>query len=302
MEFNDLDPIGREADSRRPFRNHRHRRGIYILPGIFTVANLLCGYYAVLATLEGTPADLDNAARAIGIAILFDSLDGRVARAMGTNSEFGKQFDSLADVVSFGIAPAFLAYVWGVRSMASADAPQALHLVQLGWLIGFFFVVCCAWRLARFNIQGMAPGGNRFFVGMPTPAAAGMIAAVVHFVVYPIQDVKISLLWLALVVALGVLMSSTLRYYSFKDIQWTKRQPSLAVVLIALLIGAMVYLSRPTLLADCRRVYSSRCGPTTGAHRAPPARLAPCLKTCPPGREVPIASRSSERLRFAAKN
>ena len=248
MEFNDLDPIGHEADLRRPFRNHRHRRGVYILPGIFTVANLLCGYYAVLATLEGTPADLDNAARAIGIAILFDSLDGRVARAMGTNSEFGKQFDSLADVVSFGIAPAFLAYVWGVRSMAPT-APQALHMVQLGWLIGFFFVVCCAWRLARFNIQGMAPGGNRFFVGMPTPAAAGMIAAVVHFVVNPIEDVKISLLWLALVVALGVLMSSTLRYYSFKDIQWTKRQPSLAVVLIALLIGAMVYLSRPTLLA-----------------------------------------------------
>jgi CDP-diacylglycerol---serine O-phosphatidyltransferase len=249
MDFNDLDPIGHDQDFRQSLHNHRHRRGIYILPGILTVANLLCGYYAVLSTLEGTPADLDNAARAIGIAILFDSLDGRVARAMGTNSEFGKQFDSLADVISFGIAPAFLAYVWGVRTMASVEAPQALHLVQLGWLVGFFFVVCCAWRLARFNIQGMAPGGSRFFVGMPTPAAAGMIAAVVHFVVYPIEDVKISILWMVLVVALGVLMSSTVRYYSFKDIQWTKRQPSLAVVLIALLIGAMVYLSRPTLLA-----------------------------------------------------
>jgi len=248
MEFNDLDPIGHE-EPRQPFRKQRHRRGIYILPGIFTVANLLCGYYAVLATLEGAPTDLDNAARAIGIAILFDSLDGRVARAMGTDSEFGKQFDSLADVVSFGIAPAFLAYVWGVRAMAAFESPQALHLVQLGWLIGFFFVVCCAWRLARFNIQGMAPGGSRFFVGMPTPAAAGMIAAVVHFVVNPIQDVKVSLLWLAMVLALGVLMSSTLRYYSFKDIQWTKRQPSLAVVLIAVLLGAMIYFSRPTLLA-----------------------------------------------------
>jgi CDP-diacylglycerol--serine O-phosphatidyltransferase len=248
MEFNELDPIGHEDDSPRLLRSHRHRRGIYILPGIFTVANLLCGYYAVLATLEGAPSDLDNAARAIGVAILFDSLDGRVARAMGTNSEFGKQFDSLADVVSFGIAPAFLAYVWGVRSMAATEAPQMLHLTQLGWLIGFFFVVCCAWRLARFNIQGMAPGGSRFFVGMPTPAAAGMIAAVIHFVVYPIRDVKVSLLWLLMVLALGILMSSSLRYYSFKDIQWTRRQPSLAVVLIALLIGAAVYLSRPTLL------------------------------------------------------
>jgi CDP-diacylglycerol--serine O-phosphatidyltransferase len=248
MEFNELDPIGHEEESPRLFRKQRHRRGIYILPGIFTVANLLCGYYAVLATLEGAPSDLDNAARAIGVAILFDSFDGRVARAMGTNSEFGKQFDSLADVVSFGIAPAFLAYVWGVRSMAATEAPQVLHLTQLGWLIGFFFVVCCAWRLARFNIQGMAPGGSRFFVGMPTPAAAGMIAAVIHFVVYPIQDVKVSLLWLLMVLALGILMSSSLRYYSFKDIQWTKRQPSLAVVLFALLIGAAVYLSRPTLL------------------------------------------------------
>ena len=249
MEFNDLDPIGHEENPHQPFRKQRLRRGVYILPGIFTVANLLCGYYAVLATLEGAPSDLDNAARAIGIAILFDSLDGRVARAMGTNSEFGKQFDSLADVVSFGIAPAFLAYVWGVRAMAAFESPQALHLVQLGWLIGFFFVVCCAWRLARFNIQGMAPGSSRFFVGMPTPAAAGMIAAVVHFVVNPIQDVKVALLWLAMILALGILMSSTLRYYSFKDIAWTKRQPSLAVVLFAILLGAMIYFSRPTLLA-----------------------------------------------------
>jgi CDP-diacylglycerol---serine O-phosphatidyltransferase len=250
MEFNEIDPIGHEEESGRVFRNQRrrHRRGVYILPGACTVANLLCGYYAILATLEGTPADMDNAARAIGIAILFDSLDGRLARAMGTNSEFGKQFDSLADIVSFGMAPAFLAYVWGVRALAAGDAPQMLHLVQLGWLIGFFFVACCAWRLARFNIQGMAPGGGRFFVGMPTPAGAGMIAAVVHFVVNPIQDVKVSLLWLVLVIALGVLMSSTLRYYSFKDIQWTKRQPSLAVVLIALLVGGIVYLSRPMLL------------------------------------------------------
>jgi CDP-diacylglycerol--serine O-phosphatidyltransferase len=249
MEFNDLDPIGHEAESPTRFRKHRHRRGIHILPGVFTVVNLLCGYYAVLATLEGAPGDLDNASRAIGIAILADSLDGRIARAMGTDSEFGKQFDSLADVVSFGLAPAFLAYVWGVRSLAAAEAPSEFHLVQLGWFVGFFFLACCAWRLARFNIQGMAPGSSRFFVGMPCPAAAGMIAAVVHFVVIPIADVRLSLLWLALVVALGVLMSTTLRYYSFKDIQWTKRQPSLAVVIIALLIGAMVYLSRPTLLA-----------------------------------------------------
>jgi CDP-diacylglycerol---serine O-phosphatidyltransferase len=250
MEFNDVDPIGHEEDfrPRRPFRNHRLRRGIYILPSIFTVANLLCGYYAILATLEGSTADFDNASRAIGIAILFDTLDGRVARAMGTNSEFGKQFDSLADVVSFGIAPAFLAYAWGVRAVAAAGSSPELHLIQLGWLIGFFFLGCCAWRLARFNIQGMAPGGNRFFVGMPTPAAAGMIAASVHGFANPISDVRVSVLWLLLVLALGVLMASQVRYYSFKDIQWARRQPSLAVVLMVLLIGAVVLFSQIVLM------------------------------------------------------
>jgi len=222
MEFNDIDPIG-QAEPLRRFRNQRLRRGVYILPSVFTVANLLCGYYAILATLEGSVSDLDNAARAIGIAIVFDSLDGRVARAMGTNSEFGKQFDSLADVVSFGMAPAFLAYAWGIHAFVAASAPEGLPLIQLGWLVGFIYLGCCAWRLARFNIQGMAQGGSRFFAGMPCPAAAGMIAATVHFFRTPLSDPRLSVLWLVLLIVLGALMSSTVRYYSFKDIQWTRR-------------------------------------------------------------------------------
>jgi CDP-diacylglycerol---serine O-phosphatidyltransferase len=249
MDFNFIDPIGHDDEPRRPFRNHKLRRGVYILPSILTVANLLCGYYAVLATLAGQPSDLDNAARAIGFAIIFDSLDGRVARAMGTNSEFGKQFDSLADVISFGIAPAFLAYAWGVRiSAAAPGVPGAGYLIQLGWLIGFFYLCCCAWRLARFNIQGMAQGGNRYFAGMPTPAAAGMIAAVVHFVHNPIENPTISVLWLVLVAVLGILMSSTMRHYSFKDIEWRKRLPSLFVVALAILGGAIWFFSQWTLL------------------------------------------------------
>ena len=247
MEFNDIDPIGHE-DRKKLFRSHRLRRGVYILPSLFTVANLLCGYYAILATLEGRVSDFDNAARAIGFAILFDSLDGRIARAMGTNSEFGKQFDSLADVVSFGMAPAFLAYAWGVRPLAFADYADGVHLIQLGWLIGFFFLGCCAWRLARFNIQGMAAGSNRYFVGMPTPAGAGVVAAVIHFRPTPIQDVRISVLWLLLIVVTGVLMSSTIRYTSFKDIQWTRRWPSLAVVMIVAVVGAIWFFSQITLL------------------------------------------------------
>jgi CDP-diacylglycerol--serine O-phosphatidyltransferase len=248
MEFNDIDPIGHEEDRKRLFRNHRLRRGVYILPSLLTVANLLCGYYAILATLEGGVADFDKAARAIGLAILFDSLDGRIARAMGTNSEFGKEFDSLADVVSFGMAPAFLAYAWGVRPLAFADFAEGVHLIQLGWLIGFFFLGCCAWRLARFNIHGMAAGSNRYFVGLPTPAGAGMVAAIIHAGPHPIQDVRVSVLWLLLIVVLGVLMSSTIRYSSFKEIQWTRRWPSLAVVMIVAVVGAIVLFSQITLL------------------------------------------------------
>ncbi|HUC42123.1 MAG TPA: CDP-diacylglycerol--serine O-phosphatidyltransferase [Candidatus Micrarchaeaceae archaeon] len=252
MEFNHLDPIGDvEEEPRRPrFSNPKLRRGVYLLPSAFTIANMLCGYYAVLATLDGGVANLDNASRAIGFAILFDSVDGRIARLMGTTSSFGREFDSLADVISFGIAPAFLAYAWGVHALvASSFAFNNVHLVPLGWVSGFFFLVCCAWRLARFNIQGMAPGGNRFFVGMPTPAAAGMIAATVHLFQTPIQDPRLSILWLVLVICLGGLMSSTWRHYSFKDIEWTKRRPSLAVVLLGGLIAAIWFFSRQTLFA-----------------------------------------------------
>src|SRR3984885_2023632 len=245
MKFDGLYPTKHVAEPRHSFYTHRLHRGIYVLPSIFTVANLLCGYYAILGALDGPRPNFDKAAIAIMIAWLFDSLDGAVARATGTSSAFGKEFDSLADVVTFGIAPAVLAYAWGVREMT---APEAFHLTQLGWLIGFFYVVCCAWRLARFNLQGMAKGGNRYFTGMPAPAGALMVVAVVHFHYRPIQDVRLSLLWLLLLVALGVLMSSRVRHYSFKDIQWARRLPSLTVVVVALLIGAIVNFSLITIL------------------------------------------------------
>ncbi len=236
-------------NEREQLRNHRLRHGIYLLPGFLTVANLLCGYYAILATFKGGLVDLDNAARAIGYAILFDILDGRVARATGTNTEFGKQFDSLADLVSFGIAPAFLAFAWGVRGILATEAAQARHVYQLGWLVGFVFVTCCAWRLARFNIHGMAPGHeSRYFVGMPTPAAAGMIAATVHAVKFPVDDWRYALLWLALVGSMAALMASHLRYYGFKDINWHRRQHSLVVVLIALLVLGIWLYSEEVLL------------------------------------------------------
>jgi len=231
-----------------PPRNHRLRRGIYLLPTSLSAANLLCGYYAILEALNGRPVDMDNAALAIGFAILFDVLDGRVARATRTNTEFGKQLDSLADMISFGVAPAFLAFAWGVRGVLAADVPEAKLVWELGWLVTFTFVICCAWRLARFNIQGMAPGGMRYFVGLATPPAAGMLAAVVHAVRTPITDWRVSLLWLALVLGIALLMPSTIRYYSFKDVQWARRQHSVAFVALALLLAAIFFYSEIALL------------------------------------------------------
>ncbi len=232
----------------RRFRNAKLRRGIFLLPSLFTSANLLCGYYAVVAALSGTAADFDHAARAIGLAILFDSLDGRVARMTGTNTEFGVQFDSLADVVSFGIAPAVLAYAWGFRSVQPTAAINVEQLGQFGWIFCLAFLICCAWRLARFNVQGMAPGSSKFFVGMPTPAAAGVIASIVHGFKVPLHDWRWSVAWLLLAFSLAALMTSTIRYYSFKDIPWTKKQPSLLIILliwkfseIALVLFACTY-------------------------------------------------------------
>ena len=193
----------------RRIRNPRFRLGIFLLPSLFTGANLLCGYYAVVASIAGGWEDFDHAARAIGLAILFDSLDGRVARMTGTNTEFGVQFDSLADVVSFGIAPAVMAYTWGVRSLPDQSSPRFELIGQLGWVFCLAFLICCAWRLARFNVQGMAPGGSKNFVGMPTPAAAGVIAALVHGFKFPLHDWRWSVAWFALAGILGALMTST---------------------------------------------------------------------------------------------
>ena len=152
-------------EARRPGREPRtFRRGMYLLPSVFTVGNLFCGYACIVHAMRG--GDLAVAASFIGIAILLDSLDGSIARLTGTSSAFGLQFDSLADVVSFGLAPAVLAFAWGLSAFG-----------RKGWAAGFIFVSAAALRLARFNIQSSAQLDKRYFVGMPAPAAAGVIAA-----------------------------------------------------------------------------------------------------------------------------
>src|SRR5713101_9429724 len=223
----------------RRFKNARFRRGVFLVPALFTSANLLCGYFAVVAALMGTTADFDRAAKAIGLAILFDSLDGRLARLLGANTDFGVQFDSLADVVSFGVAPAVLAFAWGVRSLGIAGTQRGQLLSDMGWVCCLGFLVCCAWRLARFNVQGMAPGSSKYFVGMPTPAAAGVIAALVHGFKKPLHDWRWSVAWFLLAAGLGALMTSTIRYSSFKEIPWTRKQPSLAIVLLSLVLAVV---------------------------------------------------------------
>lgn len=250
MALHESEPVNFEEDDESASTPARKalRRGVYVLPSFFTVLNLLCGYYAILETFRGGAGDMDNAAKAIGAAIVFDALDGRIARITHTNSEFGKQFDSLADVVSFGIAPAFLAFGWGVKGvMLDGQSWAAVHVVQLGWVCSFAFVIFCAWRLARFNI-GMA-GGKRYFVGLPTPAAAGGIAAVVHAMWNPIEDWRKSLVWVLLVLLLGFLMASKVRYYNFKGVNWGRKRTSLAVVAMALIVAAIFRYSEATLLA-----------------------------------------------------
>jgi CDP-diacylglycerol--serine O-phosphatidyltransferase len=151
-------------------------------------------------------------------------------------------------MVSFGIAPAILAYTWGVRTIAQSDIQEARHIYDLAWLVSLAFALCCAWRLARFNVQGMAPGGLKYFVGMPCPAAAGMIAAVVHAWKVPIGDWRWSAAWLMLVLLLAALMVSTIRFVSFKSIPWGKRQHSLIIVAVGLLVWSVVVYSEIVLL------------------------------------------------------
>src|ERR1700737_1410940 len=225
----------------RRFRGQKFRRGVYLLPSLFTAANLLCGYYAIVASLGGGTTQFDHAARAIGFAVFFDSRDGGVARMTGTTTEFGVQFDSLADVVSFGIAPAVMAYAWGVRSLPGDGSVAFQQIGEFGWVCCLAFLICCAWRLARFNVQGMAPGSSKFFVGMPCPAAAAVVASLVHGFKEPLHDWRWSVAWFLMLATLGALMTSTVRYYSFKDIPWTRKQPSLAIVLLCLTV-ALVWL------------------------------------------------------------
>lgn len=237
----------------------RRRRGMYLLPSLFTAINIAAGYFAITQSLQGSvlePHHFDYAALAILFAIPFDSLDGRIARMTNTTSEFGKELDSLADVITFGVAPSILAYSWGFRMLpAGMDPALRLKLIQLGAFVCFIFLICGASRLARFNIstdpRPKNPGrpGRKYFVGMPIPAAAGVIAAVVHgFQGHPFNTWT-AILWLLLVGFTGFLMVSTWRFWSGKEINLSNRHPFQLIVFMGLVIWLLVSFSRPVLLA-----------------------------------------------------
>ena len=239
-------------------RTGRMRKGMYILPSLFTTGNIALGYYAIVQVMQASvrePWHLNIAAKAIGFAVLFDGLDGRIARMTHTSSDFGRELDSLADVITFGVAPAMLAWTWGFRLMPEVALTEwHIKLTQLGAIASFLFLIAGASRLARFNItsnpQPSNPGrpGKKYFVGMPIPAGAGVIAAVVHFQGGdPIEFWYTALTWLVMVTTVGYLMVSTWRFYSFKDIDFRSRHPFRLIILLGALFAGIFVFSRQVL-------------------------------------------------------
>ncbi len=241
-------------------------RAAYALPSLFTAGNIFLGYLAILRTVQGSllvsahPLEASDhfmfAAKIIGLSVLLDGLDGRVARMTNTTSAFGAELDSLADAISFGIAPALLGYFWGVQFVDGGFGQTAAEqLLRGGKLISFLFLLCGVARLARFNVQKNPmpknPGrrDRKYFVGLPIPAAAGMVAAVVYFADgYPVSFWWISLLWIALLGLLSFLMVSTWRYNSFKELNLLRPRSPLTVVLLGGLIFLLWNYSQPVLL------------------------------------------------------
>jgi len=221
------------------------RRGIFLLPNLFTTAALFCGFYAIIAGIRG---DFEPAAIAIFCAMFFDGLDGRVARMTHTTSKFGEEYDSLSDMVSFGVAPALVAFSWGLSTLG-----------KFGWSVAFIYVACAALRLARFNAQ-IEETDKNWFTGLASPAAAAVIAATV----WVCNDVgwsgsqlpvEVSVLVAVLTAIIGILMIVNIPYYSFKTIDVRARVPFAAVILVVLIFG-LVTVDPPRILLGAFLLYA----------------------------------------------
>lgn len=225
----------RNRSSRRGPQMERLKKGVYILPNFLTSLSLFCGFYAVISTMQGNYL---HAAWAIIIAGLFDGLDGRIARMTNTTSRFGVEYDSLSDLVAFGVAPAVLAYGWVLALYG-----------RWGWVAAFLYVACGAMRLARFNVQTNTPvGKGNFFNGLPIPAAAGMVATTAIFCFHmEIADKQIlSILFIGMIYVLAFLMISTVRFQSFKRFDFGRRKPFNSVIIAILLI--YIVASEPQIM------------------------------------------------------
>ena len=210
-------------------------RGIYLLPSILTTFGMFAGFYSIIASING---DFNLAAISIMVAMLWDALDGRVARLTNTQSDFGAQYDSLADLVSFGVAPALLVYEWSLSDLG-----------RIGWLAAFIFLACAALRLARFNTQ-VGISNKRYFQGLPSPAAAGVIASMIWLKFWKFEYFDFGIVSLSYYVGVGItivcalLMVSNVRYYSFKELDSKKASFRFLLVIVLCLI---VLLSKPNI-------------------------------------------------------
>jgi CDP-diacylglycerol--serine O-phosphatidyltransferase len=236
---------------------------MYLLPSLFTVGNIAAGYFSITETIKAiidignAQTHLDWAAIAIIFAIPFDALDGRIARMTNTCSEFGKELDSLADAITFGVAPSLLALIWGFHFLSDSINPQLRqHVQQAGAFICFLYLIGGVSRLARFNIshdaQPRNPGrpDRKYFVGMPIPAAAGLLAATVHFFNgIPVAEWWVAIPWLILVGLTGFLMVSTWRFWSAKEINFSRRHPFQILLLLAIALYIIFRYSQVVLFA-----------------------------------------------------
>ena len=223
-----------------PAPEKRRRRGVYLLPNLFTTAALFCGFYAIIAALQGR---FEPAAIAVFVAMVLDGLDGRVARLTHTESEFGAEYDSMADLISFGLAPALIMYEWALSTMIGMGP----FLSKLGWLTAFFYTVMAALRLARFNVQHGSTD-KRYFIGLPSPSAAAIVSGTVWFG----TDLGLTgsqLLWPALIITVGAgaLMFSKILYFSFKQVDLHKRVPFASVLLVVLTL-VVISIDPPKVL------------------------------------------------------
>lgn len=246
----------------RPKRTKRkktpRRKGIYLLPNLFTSASLFGGFYSMIAAIHGR---YEAAAVAIMISAIFDGLDGRIARLTHTTSEFGVEYDSLADLIAFGVAPAILAFKWALEPFG-----------RLGWLAAFMYVICGALRLARFNVQKNTAEPS-YFRGLPVPAAACLIASCILFAeeVGGILENK-PILIISLIYALSFLMVSTIHYFSFKKVEIKARKPFNLLVSVILICIVIAY--KPTLMLFLIMLFYMFLGPTYTVYRLYSRRLA----------------------------